>query len=306
MIEVGSGKADITAFVKGVGMMGYGMADQTVLDVETPLTCRAFVFQDSESGKKLAFVNAEMCFVTIAIKQAVVAKLKNEHSGLGLGDENVMLTAQHTHSAPGGYSHYAFFNFSIPGFATEVFDTIVNGMVDSIVQAAEGLKPAKLRYGKGEFPPDQEVAFNRSMPAYNANPEVDKLADSDWHLALDREMRLLRIDTADNDPIGVLNWFGVHTTTVGNDNRKICFDNKGYASQQFEGEKEQANSDFIAVFAQGPCADVMPNFIWEGKRNKMRGIDPDDFESAKYNGNLQYEKAKEIYDSLADSEEVKD
>jgi len=306
MLEVGSGKTDITAFVKGVGMMGYGMHDQTVEDVETALSCRAFVFHDSESGKKLAFVNAEMCFVTIAIKQAVVSKLKSQYSELGFDDENVMLTAQHTHSGPGGYSHYAFFNFSIPGFATEVFDTIVNGMVEAILQAEKGLTPAKLKFGKGSFAPELKVAFNRSMPAYNANPEVEKLNNSDWHLAVDREMRLLRIDTESNEPIGLLNWFGVHTTTVGNDNRRISFDNKGYASQAFEKELADANPDFSAVFAQGPCADVMPNFIWEAKRNKMRGIDPNDFESAKYNGNLQFEKAKEIYDDLQDTGELKD
>ena len=107
------------------------------------------------------------------------------------------------------------------------------------------------------------------MPAYNANPEVEKLKDSDWHLAVDREMRLLRIDRENDDPIGLLNWFGVHTTTVGNDNRRICFDNKGYASEAFEKEKMDENPDFSAIFAQGPCADVMPNFVWEGKRNKM-------------------------------------
>ncbi|MBL4754445.1 MAG: neutral/alkaline non-lysosomal ceramidase N-terminal domain-containing protein, partial [Flavobacteriales bacterium] len=306
MLEVGAGKTDITAFIKGVGMMGYGMTDQTVEDVETPLSCRAFVFHDNETGKKLAFVNAEMCFVTIAIKQAVVAKLKADHGALGFSDENVMLTAQHTHSAPGGYSHYAFFNFSIPGFAKDVFDTIVNGMVDATVQAVNSLKPSKLKFGKGSFAPELNVAFNRSMPAYNANPEVEKLDDSDWHLAVDREMRLLRIDDDSDNPIGLLNWFGVHTTTVGNDNRRICFDNKGYASQAFEKDLTGKNPDFQAIFAQGPCADVMPNFIWEGKRKKMRGPDPNDFESAKFNGNLQYDKAKEIYNTLEEADHLKD
>jgi len=209
MLEVGSGKADITAFVKGVGMMGYGMHDQTVLETETSLSCRAFVFHDSESEKKIAFVNAEMCFVTIAIKQAVVAKLAGEHANLGLVDENVMLTAQHTHSGPGGYSHYAFFNFSIPGFSTEVFNTIVNGMVEAIVHAANSLKPAKLKFGKGEFDPEVNVAFNRSLDAYNSNPEVEKLSDSDWHLALDREMSLMRIDSESDKPIGLINCLAV-------------------------------------------------------------------------------------------------
>ena len=295
MFEAGTAKADITPFAKGVGMMGYGMYHQKVEEIETPLTSRCTVFKDSESGKKFAFVNAEICFITIAIKQAVIKKLP---PGLGFDDHNVMLTAQHTHSGPGGYSHYAFFNMSIPGFVPEVFNKIVDGITESIVKADRARTPAKIYFGKGVFAPEIEVAFNRSLPAYNANPEVKKLKEKDWHLALDREMTLLKINGEDDSRIGMINWFGVHTTTVGNDMKKICYDNKGYASAFFENNFHELNGDFTAVFAQGPCGDVMPNFIMEKKRNKMRGKYKDDFESASYNGRLQYEKAKEIYDTL--------
>jgi len=296
MTEVGTGKADITAFVKGVGMMGYGQHQQTVEEIETPLSARAFIFKDTESGKKVAFVNAEMCFITLAIKSGVIEKLKAEHPDLEFDNNNVMLTAQHTHSAPGGYSHYAFFNFSIPGFAPSVFNAIVKGITDAIVEANGNLQPAQIRVGKGEFDPEMEVAFNRSMKAYNANHDVEKLDKSQWHLALDRTMTLMRLDSTDGKPLGSINWFGVHTTTVGNDNRKICFDNKGYAAEFFENKMNVENADFLSVFAQAPCGDIMPNFIWERKRKKMRGKYKDDFESAQYNGQLQFDKAEEIFD----------
>lgn len=306
MLEIGTGRADITAFYKGVGMMGYGMAHQKVEAIETPLSCRAFVFSDSKSGKKVAFVNAEICFITIAIKRAVINNLKKDCPEGAFDYDNVMLTAQHTHSGPGGYSHYALFNFSIPGFVPEVFNTIVKGITDSIIEAENNLKPGKLKLGSGTFSPEIKVAFNRSMPAYNSNPDVEKLEDDDWHLALDREMDVLQINSEKDEPLGMINWFGVHTTTVGSDLRKICYENKGYASAFFEEELSEKNKDFLAVFAQAPCGDVMPNFIWEVKRNKMRGNFPDDYESAKYNGKLQFEKAKDIYQGLDEIEYLND
>jgi len=306
MLEVGTGKAEITAFYKDVGMMGYGMTHQKVEAIETPLYCRAFVFNDTNTGKKIAFVNVEICFITIAIKKSVIDRLKKESPKSTFDFDNVMLTAQHTHSGPGGYSHYALFNFSIPGFVPEIFNVIVKGITNSIIEADNNLKSAKLKLGSGIFDPEINVAFNRSMDAYNSNPDVEKLKNKDWHLALDRDMDLLQINSEKDEPIGLINWFGVHTTSIGSDHRKICYDNKGYASTFFEEDTKIKNKDFLAVFAQAPCADVMPNFVWEEKRNRMRGKFPDDYESAKYNGKLQFEKAKEISQSLKDDECLND
>ena len=295
MLEAGTGKADITAFVKGVGMMGYGMFTQKAKEVETPLSSRAIVICQPDTRKKIAFVNAEMCFITIAIKHAVIEKLTSEHPDLGFTDENVMLTAQHTHNGPGGYSHYPFFNFSIPGFAKEVFEQKVNGITQSIVDAAHSLQPVELRLDKGIFPDDVEVAFNRSMPAYNANPEVDKLSEEKSHLALDRTMTLIRLDTPEGKTLATINWFGIHTTSIGNDMHKICYDNKGYASDFMENKLNSKNEDSIAIFAQSPCGDIIPNYIWEPSRNRKRGKYADDYKSAAHNGKLQFEKAHETY-----------
>ena len=66
MLLCGSAKKDITYFKPGVGMMGFGMWFNIVKEVETPLFARAYVFIDQESGKKVAYVNAEICFITVA------------------------------------------------------------------------------------------------------------------------------------------------------------------------------------------------------------------------------------------------
>jgi neutral ceramidase len=307
MFETGTGQADITAFKKGVGMMGYGMYYNTVEEIETPLSARAFVIRNPQTQKKIVFVNAEMCFITIAIKSEVLKKLQQSYPHYGYTMDNVMLTAQHTHSAPGGYSHYAFYNLSIPGFVPQVFEAIVNGIVEAIVKAESTVLSANIYLNSGSFAPEAEVAFNRSINAYNSNPEVQKVDETKAHLAVDREMVLLRIEGLNNTKIGAINWFGVHTTSIPNDNHKICYDNKGYAAAYFERDfrSNLLEPNFVAAFAQPPCGDVSPNFIWDKNKKRMRGKHENSFESARFNGNLQYLKAKEIYESALNNQPLK-
>ena len=298
MFQVGTGKADITVNKKGVGMMGYGMFRNIVLGVETPIYARAIIFLDPATHKKIAYVNAEICFITIAIKSGVVKRFTRNHPELGYTEQNLFLTAQHTHSAPGGYSNYGLYNMSIPGFVPEVYTKIVDGIVEAILQAEKNIQPAQLKIATGTFAPEIEVAFNRSVRAYNQNPEVQiKRTEKDKHLALDREMTLLRIDTPEGKPIASLNWFGVHTTSLSNDNHLISSDNKGYAAHYHEQEmKKHGREKFISIFAQHISGDVTPNFIWDNKKKWVRGKFENDFDSAKFNGNLQYEMAQETFE----------
>lgn len=299
MYEVGVGKADITAFKLGVGMMGYGMYYNIVKGVETDLFSRAIVIRDTTTKKRIALVNVEICFITIAIKRGVWKKLRRKHPELEFEEDAIMLTAQHTHSAPGGYSHFGLYNMSIPGFAPEVYQKVVDGIVDSIVIAAKSLEPATIKLGRGEIEADKEVAFNRSVEAYNANPEVKKpLAKEETNQAVDRNMLLMRFDDLQGNPIASWNWFGVHTTSLSNDNHRICSDNKGYASKYHEDKVRKNKKDkFISVFAQRKAGDVTPNYKWDKKKKWTRGKFEDDFESAKFNGNIQFEHAHKLFKS---------
>lgn len=305
MYEIGTGKAQITAFKENVGMMGYGMFHNRVTGVETDLYARAFVFKDLTTGRKLAFVNAEICFITISIKRGVIKRLKRKHEELGFDYQNVLLSAQHTHSAPAGYSHYGLYNISTPGFVPEVYQTIVDGITAAILQADASLQPARLKISKGSFDPEIDVAFNRSVKAYNQNPEVQpKIIEAEAHLALNREMTLFRAETMEGKPIGAFNFFGVHTTSVHNDNTKINADNKGYAAVFHEETLKEQNPDFISIFAQNVTGDITPNYVWDKKKKWTRGRFEDDIESAKYNGKLQFEKAKELFEKAANAESV--
>jgi len=114
-------------------------------------------------------------------------------------------------------------------------------------------------------------------------------------------MYLLNFKDAKGQPIGSINWFGVHTTSISNDNNKVCFDNKGYAAEFLENDLGKENQNYVAAFAQGICGDISPKFNYNPnhkfQRGKWEGTSQNDFESAKANGKFQYEKAKEILES---------
>lgn len=297
MYKIGTGKAEIKCFKPGVGMMGYGMPHHKAVEQESIVYARAFVVEHPDTGSKFAFVNTESAFVTMAIKQGVLDKLTANYPQWGYHHNNTLFCAQHTHSAPGGYSHYPIYNMSIPGFQPAVYNANVDAIYDAIVLAEGNKTEGDIREGSGKFEDDWDVAFNRSLDAYNQNPDVEKLTPFQTHLAMERQMNMIRFDGADGKPLGQANFFGVHTTSLPNNRLKISGDNKGWASTYFEEYyKNAGNPDAIAVFAQEACGDVSPNFHGKGKDWK-RGKYKDDLKSCQYTGELQYKKAVEIFEA---------
>jgi neutral ceramidase len=297
MFQAGVSKVDMTIFKRDVAMLGYGMYYNVMRGVATPLYARGFAFLSDNAP--LFIVNVELCFVTGYLKHGVLQYLRNNHPDIPVTDANLMLLAQHTHSAPGGFAQHFLYNLVQPGFQPDIYNHLTEHIALAVVQAFQNLQHAQIRLGRSRFADELEVAFNRSLESYNRNPEVQpKLKPEQKHLAVDREMKLLVIETPDGQLIGTMNWFGVHTTSVSNDNTLVNADNKGFAAQFFEHWANQssnpADHKIVMAFNQDATADVTPNFIWDKSKKWMRGKHEDDFESAKFNGMLQFEKAKEI------------
>lgn len=299
MYKIGVSKVEMTYSSEGCGMLGYGMYFHNIEGVETPQYARAFAIQ--EGNRKLMFINAEFCFPTIMLKARVVERLKIEHPKLGYTEQNIMITAQHTHSAAGGHTQHLAYNLSIPGFREDVYIRYSDAIIQAIVEADQNLQKATIKHHIGDFDQEAPVAYNRSVRAYNKNPEVEeKIPFKKRHLAADRTMKLLRFQNEKGETFGSINWFGVHTTSVSNRYRKVCADNKGYAAEYLEEYLQalQEKGDAVAAFAQDAAGDISPNYIWEMRYREYRGKYKDDYEAAAYNGSLQFEKAKEILEEI--------
>ncbi|MGV3524379.1 MAG: neutral/alkaline non-lysosomal ceramidase N-terminal domain-containing protein [Candidatus Sericytochromatia bacterium] len=289
-MQAGAAKNRIRVDVRGMGMMGYGAPHNTVEYAHGDLFARACVFRDAE-GHWSAFVNLEICFITQALHQAVLEQLATVFPELTA--HNLLLTAQHTHSAPGGHSHYMFYNVTVPGFQPDIFQAMLNATVESLLQARQRLQAAHLSFGRAAFPEHEEVAFNRSLEAYNANPENAPLAAHQTHLAIDREMALLKVSAESGSPLAVITWFGVHATNLGPENQGMSADNKGFAALALEQSYLQQGDEVVAIFAQAAAGDVSPNFYGSAQKGR-RGKFDSELESARFNGHLQARQAQRI------------
>src|SRR5699024_11850512 len=109
---VGSGKADITGAAAETGMFGYA-AGQVVQGINDRLCSHAFIIgeADKNAGKRVVYVSADMGAMFTAVKLEVIKRLKADYGDL-YNDDNVMLTATHTHVGNAGYSHQQLYQIA--------------------------------------------------------------------------------------------------------------------------------------------------------------------------------------------------
>lgn len=233
------------------------------------------------------------------------------------------ILATHTHSGPGGFFQYMLYNIPSAGFVSQTLDLLVQGTVESVKRAHAKLEPARVFYARGDL---FGASINRSPTSYLNNPQEER---QKYEHDTDKTMHLLKFVDRQNRPMGVLNWFAVHGTSMNNTNHLISSDNKGAAAlfleQDFNppGTLPGKASEFVAIFAQANEGDVSPNTAGprcidtglpcdpmastcgNPPRNEMciaSGPGRDMFESTKIIAYHQYKKSRQLF--LNESQQI--
>ena len=283
--KIGAGIYDVTGPAYDGVMMGFAEEGQKTRGIHLRQYARTYVVLHKASQKRVAFVVADIWSGTIAVKREVVRRLQNER-GIAKGAftlENLMITGQHSHAGPGGYSEYELYNLTIGGFDKRCFDSLVEGIVGSIKRANRNLVDGDILLAKGILP---NCGKNRSLVAYRNNKGV-KPTDKN---TTDRTMTLLKFVSSRGRELGTLNWFAIHTTNLGQENEFISGDNKGYASYLLERDKGTnpytTAPTYIAGFANANCGDISAN---------VRPPKPSEYMKNVMNfGRKQYDKAVQL------------
>lgn len=317
----GVGMGDVTGPASDVNMMGYAMPEQTTGGIHFRLRARAFVFGNDGAGKdpnatKLAFVSLDSCMGTQAVTAEVVDRLDKILPGV-YSAQTISISGTHTHSAPAGFLQNVLFQVPSWGFVPSSFEGFVSGIVHAIVKAHKSAKSGrKLEISRAAMAPGV-ANINRSPSGYLNNPRWER--DLYGHNT-DLNSTVLRIEESDGTPVGMLNWFSVHGTTMPNDNHLISGDNKGYASQLFEAwyngpDTLAGNGSFVSAFASTNLGDVSPNIngtfcsdsgdpceelhsTCHGYNEQCHGVGPskDPFESTRILGERQAKFARKLFD----------
>jgi neutral ceramidase len=148
-------------------MMGYSMPEQKAEGISTRLWARAFAVESPCSGGRVVFVSADVGQVFQSVHTEVLARLEQRFGPGRYTRDNVALSATHTHSGLGGYSHYTMFNLAVGGFDPVNFEAVVAGIVESIARADANLGDGVIKIAEG---PLQDANWNRSPQATPATP----------------------------------------------------------------------------------------------------------------------------------------
>ncbi|MGL4306127.1 MAG: neutral/alkaline non-lysosomal ceramidase N-terminal domain-containing protein [Mycobacteriaceae bacterium] len=255
---VGRGIGDVTGEPLGAGMNGYGVPEQTSVGMHLRQRARAFVFVSPESGNRVAHVTVEVGLMFQSIFEEVIRRLEAKFGGI-YHSGNVLLTATHTHSAPGGTDGHLLVDITTLGFRPVTFESNVSGIVDAISRAHDDIAPSEVSLTQGSL---HDASANRSIESFNADPDEDRAFFPD---AIDPSSVNLQV-SRNGKLVGVLNWFATHGTSLTPKNRLASTDNKGYAAWHWEHvvkgvDYRSDDNSFISAFAQSTPGDVSAN-LW--------------------------------------------
>jgi len=262
---IGTGIADITGPSSEVGFMGYAQLTQIGRGIHFRLRARAFAFAETASSKRVVFVNVDLCFVDVQVKKLVVDQLQQKYPGIYSYD-NVLITATHTHSGPAGYSWYTIYDITCLGTKNDNTKKVVNGIVESISLATANMKPGRAYINSDDLV-DPLTNVNRSPSAYENNPASER---AQYKYNVEKTMVTVKLEVDGQGPkpvpVGVINFFPVHGTSMNNTNLLISGDNKGYSSLLFESYVNgnstlPGTGPFVAAFTNGNEGDVSPNTL---------------------------------------------
>ena len=255
---VGVGKADITGPAAGSAMMGYAKSSQISAGINDKQWARAFIVVEPNANQRVAIVIIDAGAVFNSVLRAVEVRLSNLYGSL-YTDQNILVSATHTHSAVAGQSHHFLYNMPSGVFDDLAFERMVNGIVQAVSLAHESTTEGELYYNYGVL---TDTNINRSSPAYIANNDKNLFPTQ-------TDQTIQQIKFISNErALGAITWFATHAVSFSNENLLLSSDNKSYASWLFEqhAKRHWKINDFVAAFPQSSSGDMSPNIdIVKGK-----------------------------------------
>jgi PAS domain-containing protein len=271
-IDAGVGRSDVTP-PTGFYTMGYVRSDSVARGQHTRLWARAIVLR--EGDRKVALVATDLGFTPGGLITEIAKRVKAR----GFSEENILVSASHTHSGPAGYANFGSDNFVAPtmgqpttfSLATDarLYGFLVERITAAVVRADDDLGPARVGWG---FTKLLGVTQNRSLEAHLANFGLD-LAYGQGRVAqdprgyegtIDPNVDVLRVDRKRGRryvPAGAWLNFANHGTVDPYNLGLYSADHHGHASRIFERGVRRAGhvpggDEVVGAFGNGDAGDM--------------------------------------------------
>ena len=252
-LQAGVGKADITPRL-GYYLGGWTRADRTAQGQHTRLHARALVLQRGD--KKVALVAIDLFMVP----GGMVKHLGDALASRGFSEQNILMSASHTHSGPGGYANFPTLNTAAPSLETatdplsfvrffepqpadpQLYNFLLDQIAAAIVRADEDRAQAVAAWGHTEL---RTLTKNRSLEAHLNNHGIvkargDGRPEDDPEGAvhtIDPNVDVLRVDKVIRGrrvPIGAWSTFADHGTVTKSTFEYYNGDHHASATRVFE------------------------------------------------------------------------
>jgi neutral ceramidase len=263
LLRAGVGKADVTPQT-GYYLGGWTRADRTSHGQHTRLGTRALVLE--RNGRKVALVQVDLFMVPGGLVRHV-AELTADR---GFSEQNLLISASHTHSGPGGYANFATFNTAAPSLETatdpisyyllldpkpadrQLYTFLARQIAAAVRRADRNLGPAAAGWATAEI---RGITQNRSVQAHLAGHGVfreygEGSAADDPEGAdhtIDAEVNVLRVDKLMRTggrvrrvPVGGWSTFPDHGTVTKSSFEYYNQDHHGAALRVFEQKLRRA------------------------------------------------------------------
>jgi neutral ceramidase len=181
-LRAGVGKADITPRT-GYYLGGWTRADRVAGGQHTRLFSRALVLK--RGTQKVAMVQIDL----FMIPGGMVKQIGDALASRGFSERNILISASHTHSGPGGFANFPTLNTTAPSLQTvrdplsfarllkpdaadpQLYTFLVHQITAGIRRADSDLAPAEAGWGSARL---LGITRNRSLEAHLADHGVQR------------------------------------------------------------------------------------------------------------------------------------
>ncbi|GIX42903.1 MAG: hypothetical protein KatS3mg129_2636 [Leptospiraceae bacterium] len=262
-------------------LAGYSKNGEIAKGFRHKLKARIFVFTNKKNHS-IVLVQMDLLSGSKLLHHKVAEIIAKKYP---IRFSDIALFGTHTHAGPGNYFESTFYNnyaASDPGFEPDFFNFLVKQISEGIEKAWENRQPIKIAIGRKKI---YGFTKNRSFEAYLKNKNISSNVTKET--AINPWIEMIRIDTLDNKPLGVITNFSIHPTIIPEDNIFYHADVFGYIEKGLEDLiKKQYN---ISFFVHGALnythGDSTPNYDDENEEG--------DFVIAQ---NIGYGIANEMFD----------
>ena len=271
-LRAGAGRSDVTP-PTGFYTMGYVRSDAVARGQHTRLYARALVLE--QGGKKLALVATDLGFTPGGMTYEVGRKL----AARGFSEQDIVISASHTHSGPAGWSPFGSDNFVPPTTGTptqfkldtdrRLYGFLIDRVALAIARADDDLNPARAAWGAGTL---EGVTQNRSLEAFLANFGKDlpygegrvDMVPGGYPRTIDPRVDVLRVDRVRRGvaiPMGAWLDFADHGTVDPYTFGVYSGDHQGPAARVFEAAVRRAghvprSEEVVGAYGNSDAGDM--------------------------------------------------